>query len=104
MDVLFFRDTYNPIQDARRRLIATNPVCHEKYMDTLSESFKAHNVYNKAMDLKKDVKTGTIAINQGANKYNRLDKQITELMICLENHCRKGQHGYAWSLKLVAAT
>eukprot|EP00957_Ditylum_brightwellii_P184179 14028944-Ditylum_brightwellii.AAC.1 len=56
------------------------------------------------MDLKKDLDTSTIAINQGIKKYNRLDKQITELMLHTEKHCRKGQHGYVWSLKLVAAT
>eukprot|EP00957_Ditylum_brightwellii_P092258 7023734-Ditylum_brightwellii.AAC.1 len=35
--------------------------------------------------------------------YETLDKQITEMMLSVERRCQHASHGYAWSLKLVAA-
>eukprot|EP00957_Ditylum_brightwellii_P149590 11391177-Ditylum_brightwellii.AAC.1 len=57
---------------------------------------RVDKLYNK-------IKKGRFDLQDEVEQYETLDKQITEIMLSAERHCRKPKTGKAWSIELVMA-
>eukprot|EP00957_Ditylum_brightwellii_P123085 9384978-Ditylum_brightwellii.AAC.1 len=102
-DILFLGALDNPLDQNQRKLVANNPTCRGKYVKILMNLFNDHKVCKKVAKLQRQVNEKSITLNEAISVYEKLNQQITEVMLSAKNHCRKGKTGHVWSLKLVTA-
>jgi hypothetical protein len=86
-----------------RQLVESNPAAQKKYVSTLEQSFKNSGISKRVEKLEHDLKYNIISRQEGNTTYNKIDKEITGMMLGSEKSCRKKTKGVTWSMKLVAA-
>eukprot|EP00957_Ditylum_brightwellii_P066522 5050304-Ditylum_brightwellii.AAC.1 len=82
-------DHDNPLDQTRRKMIANNPACRDKYVEILSTLFDDHKISQKVNKLQGQVNTDSISTEEAITQYEKLDAQITEFMLSAEKRCRR---------------
>eukprot|EP00957_Ditylum_brightwellii_P212341 15367193-Ditylum_brightwellii.AAC.5 len=103
-EVLFLGCTNNPVDSAKRNLISSNPKCRDNYCDDIKEQFSKHKVVVKVNALYSKIKSNQYNLIDMIDKFETLDRQITEMMLQAKRKCRTCKTGKPWSIKLVRAT
>eukprot|EP00957_Ditylum_brightwellii_P030386 2301423-Ditylum_brightwellii.AAC.1 len=84
----------NPLGQSRRKLIANNPACRDKYVEILSTLFDDHKIIEKVNELQGQVNTDSISTEEAITRYEKMDAQITEFMLSAEKRCRRSTCGH----------
>eukprot|EP00957_Ditylum_brightwellii_P024818 1875681-Ditylum_brightwellii.AAC.1 len=87
--ILFSGEYNNPIDSGKKGLVSDNPKCSEKYLDILSEYFKTHNIAAQVQCLTAELENRAITLSDGIQKYETLNKEITQFMFSAE---KKSSH------------
>eukprot|EP00957_Ditylum_brightwellii_P048921 3711638-Ditylum_brightwellii.AAC.1 len=70
-----------------RKLKSTNPQRVDSYLDTLQASFAAHNILERVQQLGEDFEMRQSDFSHLINRYEVLDRSITEAMLAAKKSC-----------------
>eukprot|EP00957_Ditylum_brightwellii_P001643 127364-Ditylum_brightwellii.AAC.1 len=101
--VSFMGKLDNLLDQSRRKLIANNPACRDKYVEILSKRFDDHKIIENFKELRRRVNTDSISTEEAITRYEQLDAQRTEFMLSAKRCCRRSTCGHVWSIKLAMA-
>ena len=75
-----------------RRLISSNPSCVAKYKAVLREQFRIHKIEERLQHLDEETLDMTSLPQEYQLRHDRLDNQVTKIMIHSKKGCRHIYH------------
>ena len=87
------------IPPKQRKLKCYNKLNVEKYKTYVLEQFEAHNIVNRMKRLSKVIENDGFTSELG-DELNRIDKQVTDILLRAEDKLSPGDTSYAYSMEI----